>query len=161
MKTICSFLPAATSMIQQMGLDEHLCGVTFECPSDKPPVVRSHIENNNLTSLEIDQLVSEKYKQGETLYYLDEDLLEQLAPDIIITQDVCGVCQIESSAVEKAISKLKKKPLVISLNPTSLDDVYKDARTIATALDKGGKAETLLFALQQRINFISSHLLDA
>lgn len=158
MKTICSFLPAATTMIQQMGLDEHLCGVTFECPSNKPAVVRSHIEGNALTSLEIDQLVSKSYKEGETLYYLDEELLEQLAPDIIITQDVCGVCQIESSAVERAIGKLKKKPLVISLNPSSLKDVYVDAKTIADTLGKGEKAEELLISLQQRTDFIATRL---
>ncbi len=105
---VCSFLPAATSMIYQMGLEEFLCGVTFECPSDKPRVVRSYLEGNNYTSAEIDKIVSESKQEDKSLYYIDEELLQQIAPDIIFTQDVCDVCQISTSYVERAIYKLKK-----------------------------------------------------
>ena len=49
---VCSFVPAATQMIYDMNLQEYLFGVTFECESDKPKVVRSYIEGNNYTSKE-------------------------------------------------------------------------------------------------------------
>ena len=91
----CSFLPAATHMMQHMGLDEFLHGVTFECPSDRPKVIRSHIEGNTYTSAEIEQVVSESIQQGKSLYYVDENLLLEIAPDVIFTQDVCDVCQID------------------------------------------------------------------
>src|SRR6266566_911474 len=97
---ICSFLPTATSMIYQMGLEEFLCGVTFECHSDKPKVVRSHLEGNTYTSEEIEKIVSESKQMGKGLYYIDEDLLQEIAPDIIFTQDVCDVCQIAASFIE-------------------------------------------------------------
>ena len=154
MLKVCSFLPAATSMIQQLGLEEYLCGVTFECPSDKPKVVRSHIEDNDFSSIEIEKMVSSYSQQGKSLYYIDEELLEELAPDIIFTQEVCEVCQIDASHVERAVYKLKKQPKVIPLTPKSLDDVYENAITIAKAIDKEEIAYKLLGKLKERTDFI-------
>jgi iron complex transport system substrate-binding protein len=151
---VCSFLPAATSMIYQMGLEENLCGVTFECHSDKPKVVRSFLEGNNYTSLEIDKLVSESKQAGKSLYYIDEELLQQISPDIIFTQDVCDVCQISTSYVERAIYKLKKQPLIIPLIPRNLDDVFDNAITIAKALGKEEAAYHLLAQLKKKTDTI-------
>jgi len=150
----CSFLPAATSMIQQMGLDEFLCGVTFECPSDKPKVVRSFIEGNNYTSAEIDKIVSESKQMGKGLYYVDEELLQQIEPDVIFTQDVCDVCQIGTSFAERAIFKLKKQPLVIPLTPRTLNDVYDNAITIAKALGREEAAYKVLSELKKKTDSI-------
>ena len=158
MLKICSFLPAATSMIQQLGLEEYLCGVTFECPSDKPKVVRSHIEENNFSSVEIEKMVSSYSQQRKSLYYIDEELLEELAPDIIFTQEVCEVCQIDASHVERAVYKLKKQPKVIPLTPKNLDDVYKNAITIAKAVGKEEVAYSLLAKLKERTDFITDTL---
>lgn len=155
---ICSFLPAATSMIQQLGLEEYLCGVTFECPSDKPKVVRSHIEGNNYSSIEIEKVVSSYSQQGKSLYYIDEELLEELAPDIIFTQEVCEVCQIDASYVERAVYKLKKQPKVIPLTPKNLDDVYQNAITIAKSVGKEEVAYKLLVSLKERTDFITDSL---
>ncbi len=158
MLKVCSFLPAATSMIQQLGLEEYICGVTFECPSVKPKVVRSHIEDNNFSSIEIEKIVSAYSQQGKGLYYIDEDLLEELAPDIIFTQEVCEVCQIDASYVERAVYKLKKKPKVIPLTPKNLDDVYENAITIARALGEEETAYKLLADLKARTDFITDTL---
>lgn len=155
---VCSFLPAATSMIYHMGLGDALCGVTFECPSDKPKVIRSHIEGNNYSSEEIEKVVSESKKMGKSLYYVDEDLLQELAPDIIFTQDVCDVCQIGTSFAERAIHKMKKKPLVIPLTPRTLTDVYENAITIAKSLGKEEAAYNLLATLKKRTDTITDTL---
>jgi len=155
---VCSFLPAATSMIYQMGLEEVLCGVTFECPSDKPKVVRSYLENNHYSSAEIDKLVSESKQKEQSLYYIDEELLQQIAPDIIFTQDVCDVCQISTSYVERAIYKLKKQPLIIPLLPRTLDDVYENAVTIAKAIGKEEAAYHLIAQLKKRTDYILDKL---
>jgi iron complex transport system substrate-binding protein len=150
----CSFLPAATSMIYQMGLEDLLYGVSFECPSDKPKLVRSYLEGNEYSSEEIDRIVCESKQMGKGLYYVDEDLLEQIAPDIIFTQDVCEVCQIGTSLAERAVHKLKKQPLVIPLTPRNLDDVYGNVLTIAQALGKEEAAYHLLAALKKRTDNI-------
>jgi len=154
----CSFLPAATNMIQHMGLEEFLYGVTFECPSDKPKIVRSHIEGNNYSSEEIEKVVSESKQMGKSLYYIDEDLLQEIAPDIIFTQDVCDVCQISTSYVERAIYKLKKQPLIVPLIPRTLNDVYDNAILIAKTLGHEEAAYILLSSLKKRTDKIINTL---
>ncbi|HXC06657.1 MAG TPA: ABC transporter substrate-binding protein [Bacteroidia bacterium] len=154
MMKVCSFLPAATQMIRHLGLEEHLCGVTFECDSDKPRVVRSCLEGRELSSAEIDSIVSEFSQLGKPLYYIDETLLEELAPDVIFTQDVCDVCQIDTSIVQRAVYKLKKKPVIVPLIPRTLADVFENIIRIAQTLGKEENAYTLLATLQQRTDQI-------
>jgi iron complex transport system substrate-binding protein len=154
MLKICSFLPAATSMIYEMGFENELVGVTFECPSDKPKVVRSYLEGTNHTSKEIDQIVSQSKAQGKSLYYIDDTLLESMSPDIIFTQDVCDVCQIDTSHVARSIYKLTKEPELIPLIPRNLDDIYENAITIAKAFGKEERAYELLAKLKIRTDYI-------
>ena len=151
---VCSFLPAATQMIYDMGLQEQLCGVTFECASDKPKIVRSHLEGNSYTSDEIDRIVSQSKAQGKSLYYIDEELLQAVSPDIIFTQDVCDVCQINTSYVQRAIYKLEKKTLLVPLIPRTLNDVYQNAISIASAMGKEEAAYTHLSELKKRTDAI-------
>ena len=111
----CSFLPAATRMIYDMGLQDMLHGVTFECPSeasDKPAVVRCLLEGHSYNSEEIDRIFSASKAQGKSLYYVDDALLQEIAPDIIFTQDVCEVCQIDTTCTAAAIAKLPKQPVL-------------------------------------------------
>jgi iron complex transport system substrate-binding protein len=151
---VCSFLPAATSMIYEMGLENQLVGVTFECHSDKPKVVRSYLEGNNHTSQEIDQIVSQSKAQGKSLYYIDDSLLASVAPDIIFTQDVCDVCQIDTSHVARSVYKLVKEPELIPLIPRNLDDIYQNVIAIAQAFGKEELAYELLAKLKKRTDFI-------
>lgn len=137
-------------MIYDMGLQEFLCGVTFECPSERPKVVRSILENNNFSSREIDTIVSQTKAQGKGLYYIDEELLSSLSPDIIFTQDVCDVCQIDTAYVQRAIHRLEMQPLIVPLIPRNLKDVFDNAVTIARILGKEENAYDLLAKLEKR-----------
>lgn len=154
----CSFLPAATKMIYDMGLQDFLYGVTFEChvnaAVEKPKVVRCVLEGNEYSSIEIDRIFSASKAQGKSLYYVDEDLLQQIQPDVIFTQDVCEVCQIDTACTAAAIASLEKQPTLIPLTPQNLDDVYQTAITIATALGKEEASYTYLRALQKRTDII-------
>src|SRR5689334_19479798 len=158
----CSFLPAATKMIYDMHLDHLLHGVTFECPEpalhEKSKVVRCMLEGKNYSSQEIDKIFSASKAQGKSLYYVDDQLLEEIAPDIIFTQDVCEVCQIDTTCTSAAVAKLKKQPQLISLTPQNLDDVFKTAIQIATALDAEEAAYHYLSGLQKRIDVILDQL---
>ncbi|MBS1599711.1 MAG: ABC transporter substrate-binding protein [Bacteroidetes bacterium] len=158
----CSFLPAATKMIYDMHLDRLLHGVTFECPlpsvAEKAKVVRCVLEGKNYTSQEIDKIFSASKAQGKSLYYIDEDLLEEIAPDIIFTQDVCEICQIDTVCTAAAVAKLKKQPQLISLSPQNLEDVYQTAITIATALGEEEVAYRYLSTLQKRTDTILDKL---
>jgi iron complex transport system substrate-binding protein len=157
----CSFLPAATKMIYDMGLQDLLYGVTFECPPEsagKPAVVRCVLEGKKYSSAEIDKIFSASKAQGKSLYYVEEDLLQQIAPDIIFTQDVCEVCQIDTVCTANAVAKLDKQPRLISLTPGSLDETFQMAVTIAEALGREEAAYRYLSSLQRRIDHITDEL---
>lgn len=159
---ICSFLPAATQMIYDMGLQDYLYGVTFECPEialkDKPKIVRCLLEGKQHTSEEIDRIFSASKAEGRSLYYVEEDILQSIQPDIIFTQDVCEVCQIDTACTSAAISKLEKQPLLISLSPQSLKDVFDAALCIGTALNEEKKALDYLARQQGIIDDIVDQL---
>jgi iron complex transport system substrate-binding protein len=163
--TACSFLPAATRMIYDMGLQHMLQGVTFECPPDalaeKSRVVRCVLEGKHYSSEEIDRIFSASKQQGKSLYFVDEELLQYLSPDVIFTQDVCEVCQIDTACTTAAVAKLSKQPRLVPLTPAGLDDVFASAVTIATALDAEEKAYAHLAGLQQRIDVIIDRLRQA
>lgn len=157
----CSFLPAATQMIYDMGLQHLLHGITFECPqqarTEKHKVVRCVLEGKQYSSAEIDRIFSASKAQGKSLYYVDEELLQQIEPDVIFTQDVCEVCQIDTACTAAAVARLDKQPQLVALTPQNLDDVYQTAVTIATALGHEEAAYRYLAALQQR----TDHILDS
>ena len=157
----CSFLPAATKMIYDMGLQDLLYGVTFECPpqaAGKPVLVRCVLEGKNYSSGEIDRIFSASKAQGKSLYYVEEGLLRSIMPDVIFTQDVCDVCQIDTVCTSAAIARLEKQPLLIPLTPKSLQDVFQTAVTIATALGHEEAAYHHLSDLQKRIDHIIDEL---
>lgn len=156
--TICSFLPAATQMIYDMGLQQQLQGITFECPSaalaEKQKVVRCVLEGNHYSSEEIDRIFSASKAQGKSLYYVDENLLQTISPDIIFTQDVCEVCQIDTACTSAAVAKLEKQPQLIAFTPNTLHDVFNTAVTIAAAMGHEEAAYHYLASLQKRIDNI-------
>src|SRR5688572_14481473 len=150
----CSFLPAATQMIYDMGLQTDLYGVTFECTAialaEKEKVVRYVLEGKQYSSEEIDRIFPASKAQGKSMYYVDEELLQEIGPDIIFTQDVCEVCQIDTACTAAAVSKLRNKPQLIALSPNNLDDVFQTAISIATALGHEEVAYSYLSSLQNR-----------
>lgn len=158
---VVSFLPAATHMIYEMGLQDHLFGVTFECPeqsAELPKVVRCVLEGHDYTSVEIDRIFSASKAQGKSLYYVDEPLLESILPDIIFTQDVCEVCQIDTACTESAVSKLSKRPTLIPLSPNTLNDVFECAVSIAKAVNREEVAYSYLAKLQSELDEITDTL---
>ncbi len=159
---VCSFMPAVTQMIYDMGLQAHLKGITFECPElalkEKKVVVRCILEEKNYSSLEINAIFSESKRSGKSLYYVEEPLLREIAPDIIFTQDVCDVCQIDTACAAAAISQLEKKPQLISITPNTLEDVFENALTIAKAMGKEEVGHAYITMLSTRMARVSSLL---
>jgi iron complex transport system substrate-binding protein len=157
----CSFLPAATRMIYDMGLEDLLYGVTFECPPEaasKPPVVRCLLEGHNYSSEEIDRIFSASKAEERSLYYVDEKLLAEIAPDVIFTQDVCEVCQIDTTCTAAAVAKLSRQPALIPLSPNDLEQVFGTAVTIAAALGREEAAYRHLSGLRERIDRLTDTL---
>lgn len=93
---ICSFLPSATEIVYQLGLQDHLFGVTHECDfppeaKDKPWVVRSVFDGTQPTSAEISRVISERLEQGLGIYDIDQTVLEAAEPDLLLSQAICEV----------------------------------------------------------------------
>lgn len=157
-----SFLPAATQMIYDMGLQHLLQGITFECPpqalGEKEKVVRCVLEGKQYSSQEIDRIFSASKAQGKSLYYVDDALLQDIAPDVIFTQDVCEVCQIDTACTAAAVARLPKQPQLVALTPNTLNDVMQTAVTIATAMGQEEAAYSYLSALQQRMDAVTDTL---
>ncbi|AUC15197.1 ABC transporter substrate-binding protein [Tenacibaculum sp. SZ-18] len=152
---VSSFMPAVTQMIYDMGLQDHLQGITFECPkialNEKEVVVKYKLEGQNLMSEEINTIFSKTKAEGGTLYYVDEPVLESIAPDLIFTQDVCDVCQIDTESVARSAYKLPKVPELISITPNSLEDVFDNALTVAKAMNQENIGINYVAKLKNRI----------
>lgn len=151
---VCSFIPAATHMLYELGLDHYLHGVSFECPSDKPKIVQSHLDGERYSSAEIDAIVSESNSMGKSLYYVDMERLTSIEPDIVFTQDVC----VSTSIVQRAIGSLEKQPKVVPLIPQRLADVYNNILTVATELGHEKRGLEYLASLQKRVRSVTDKL---
>jgi iron complex transport system substrate-binding protein len=133
---IVSLLPSATDVIHELGLFDSLVGVSQDCNwppevSNKPVVARNRIDLSGLTSAQIDALVSSSKSESHSLYAIDSELLSQLRPDLVITQDLCDVCAVSSGDLATAC------PIgveVYSMNPRSLDDVVESVIALADRL---------------------------
>ncbi len=127
---VCSLLPSATEMLFAMGAGEDVVGVTFECdyPAEaleRPRVVSSHMPEG-LSPAEIDALVSATGAEGKSLYFADFEMLERLAPELIVLQDLCHVCAIDSPTLARDLSRLPSRPRVVSLNASSLEGIFRE-----------------------------------
>lgn len=152
---IVSLLPSATEIICQLGLESELVGVTHEC--DFPPVVRQLPKVTRTlipaaaTSREIDSLVRERLKTERALYTLDLPLLQELRPDLIVTQTLCDVCAVAEAEVAAAACSLPDSPRVINLEPTSLDNVFDCLRLVGGAAHCVDRAEFEISKLRDRV----------
>lgn len=154
---VASLLPSATEMVCFAGACNSLVGVTHEC--DYPPGVEglpkltSSKIDGNLSSAEIDAAVRTLTDSG-SIYALDAELLEELRPDLVVTQGLCDVCAVSESVVERAVAGLKMRPEVLSLNPTSLDGVFDDAVTVGKALGREEETREKVIVLRERLALV-------
>ncbi len=153
---IISLVPSATEMLFALGLGPDLIAVTHEC--DYPPAARElpKITHNlipeGLTSAQIDAAVKEHTLAGESIYELDTEALEELRPDLIVTQALCSVCAVSYDDVRSIAQQLDPSPRVISLDPHTLGEVLGDARTLAEATDRRDAALELVHDASNRID---------
>jgi iron complex transport system substrate-binding protein len=145
---IVSLLPSATETLFALGFDEEIVGVSHEC--DFPPqaktktaVVRSRLPKD-ATPTETDRLVRQYVERGESIYAVDRELLESLAPDLIITQDLCHVCAATPDELAAALAFMSKQPEILSLDPLDLGDVWRDILWIGEATGRRERAQHLV-----------------
>ena len=156
---ICSLLPSATEIAYAIGLGESIVGVSHECdfPADaatKPSLLRTRIDPS-APPAEIDRQVSEIIARGESIYAVDAELLNSLAPDLILTQDLCHVCAASPDDLATALSRFRNPPEVLSLTPRSLAEVWDDVRRVGAATGRQREANALAAALAERVRTIA------
>jgi len=133
---ICSLLPSATEIVADLGLLDSLVGVSDECrwPPEvvgTPVVTAARIDAASMSSLEIDEAVRASVQDGRSLYAVDAELIEALAPDVIVTQDLCAVCAVSSGELGTACPVGAE---IVSLDPVTLDEVAGSVRLLGSRL---------------------------
>lgn len=155
---IVSLLPSATEIVCELGLGSQLVGVTHEC--DYPSFVRSLPKVTrtlipiDATSREIDSLVRERLQTEKALYTLDLPLLEQLRPDLIVTQALCDVCAVAESEVLAAARQLPDRPEVLNLEPMTLDEVFECLDLVGQKAGAASQAAAAVARLRSRVEVV-------
>jgi iron complex transport system substrate-binding protein len=157
---IVSLLPSATEILYALGLGDSVVGVTHECDyppeaAKKPPLIRPRVDPH-ASPAEIDRQVRELVERGESIYAVDAELLASLAPDLIVTQDLCHVCAASPDDLATALARLPKQPRVLTLTPHSLDDVWQDVMRAGEATGPVRAAETLVGELKAKVRGVES-----
>ena len=161
---ICSLLPSATEMVYALGLGDKLVGVSHTCDypydaSSKPVVSRSIRQIRHLSSVEIDSIIQQARANNNPLYWIDEDLLRQLRPDVILTQEICEVCAISSGSVyETAAKALDYQPEFVTVRPAGLEDIFNNIKNIGKAADVPDRSSDLVRDLRRRVKRVKDAL---
>lgn len=160
---LVSLLPSATEMACALGLADQLLGITHCCdyPPEirgKPLVVHGNIPVGELSLREIDSAVSASLARGESLYHVDEQLLRELAPTHILTQDLCQVCAPAGNEVTRALKALPHQPQVLWMSPHSIGQIEGNLRELGKATGREAEAEHLITAGRSRLENISERV---
>lgn len=154
---IVSLVPSATEIVYALGLGDDLDGVTYECdyPPEaerKPVVLETALPTGRpLSAREIDDEVRARMERQEPIYRLDEDLIRQIQPDLILAQDLCRVCAVPSGHVQEALDKLESTAKVISLDPKDLKGIMDGIVEVGRATGAESRAAELVGSMKERI----------
>jgi iron complex transport system substrate-binding protein len=166
MPRIVSFLPAATEITCALGAGAELVGRSHEC--DYPPEVRAlpvvskpALPLEGLSQKEIDRAVATHLATGDSLYQVDEVLLEQLRPDIVFTQDLCQVCAPSGNELSRALRDLPNPPQVLSLTPRNFAEIEENILAIAAATGREDAAQKLIDENRARLNRVRDAVANA
>ncbi len=163
---ICSLLPSATEIVYALGLGDQLVGVSHTCdyPAEargKPVVSRSIRSISHLGSREIDAIIRQARDNDNPVHWIDADLLRELRPDLIITQEICEVCAIDQASVyQTAAQALDYRPEIITTRPVGLEEIYQNIRLIGAAAQATKQADALVNRLRKRAELVAAGVAD-
>ena len=145
---IVSLLPAASEMLVDLGLLDNIKAVSHEC--NYPEILKNKIQltssniTKNFDQKTIDKLVTDAIKNNIPLYNINTDKLNQINPDVIVTQGLCDVCAISKNKIEATLKNkrcvLSSSTKIISLNGTTFDEICSDVLMLGKELNKENKA---------------------
>jgi len=159
---VVSLLPSATEILFALGLGEQVVGVSHECDyppaaRTKPVVIHSRIPKDT-TPLEIDRLVRQFTARGESVYSVDAEALKRLAPDLIVTQNLCSVCAASPEDLAAVLATFDYRPEILSLDPLDLGDVWRDILWVGDETMRGHEAEQLLESIGAKLAAVENEV---
>jgi iron complex transport system substrate-binding protein len=167
MPRIVSLLPSATEIVCALGAADQLVGISHECDfpaqiRDRPVLTRSLIDSAQ-TSRAIDTAVRSVIADALSVYAVDSDRLARLAPDVIVTQDLCEVCAVSLDDVRAAVARLAHRDdvRIVSLRPTRLADVLGDIDRVAAAIGCAPRGHGVRAELERRLAAIAARTAQA
>ena len=164
---IVSLVPSATEILCLLGAGDRLVGRSHECdfPSSVAGVPVLTAQRTSYApggSAEVDREVRESLEAGEALYTLNAELLADLRPDLIITQDLCSVCSIDLNSVRSVVDRIGAEtgvePRLLSLNPKGVEDVLDDTLRVGEAIGEGERARAEVVKLRERLYRAQEHV---
>ena len=163
---IVSFLPAGTEIVSALGAGSELLGRSHECdyPAEVaalPVVSRPALRLEGMRPEEVDRAVAERLKSGESLYEVDEVLLRELSPEIILTQDLCQVCAPSGNELSRALRDLPGEPRVLRLTPQNLEQIYENILEVGEAIGRPDAAASLVASNRARIERVAAAVAGA
>jgi iron complex transport system substrate-binding protein len=160
---ICSLLPSATEILFLLGLGDQIVAVTHEC--DYPPdaaskltITQNVIDHERLTSAQIDHHVASNIGRHGSIYNLNEDLLQALQPDLIITQELCDVCAVSYKQVQQAAKVLEGRTKLVSLEPTTLGEVFDNILLVGELTNRQDAARKTVRELRNRLDRVKERV---
>ena len=159
MNRIVSFLPAGTEMVYALGAGDELVGRSHECdyPSSVtrlPVVSRPALDLDGASPEAIDLAVAERMDSGDTLYRIDEVLLRDLRPDVILTQNLCRVCAPSGDELTRAVRKFSLRPEVLFLTPRNIGEIEDNIVAVGRAIGRISEADALVRSNQERLTSV-------
>jgi iron complex transport system substrate-binding protein len=160
MPRIVSFLPAGTEIVHALGAGDELVGRSHECdyPAsvlDLPVVSQPALKLDNASPEDIDRAVAERMETGASMYEIDEVLLRQLEPDVIVTQNLCRVCAPSGNELSRAVKNFDVVPEILFLTPRNLDEIDHNIRDIGTAIGRIAEAANVISSNRERIGRVA------
>lgn len=147
-------------------MGDRLVGRSPECDfppevAAKPVVSTSVFDGADLGSAEIDAVVRSHLQSpegGGSLYHLDVEKLRELRPDLLLTQALCDVCAAAVDEVRDAAGKFADPPEVVSLDPTSLDDILEGILVVGEKTGRGERAKSVVASLHARLESVRARV---
>src|SRR5438477_1318220 len=154
---ICSLLPSGTEILYSLGLGDQIVAVTHECDyppetASKPKVTENVIDHERLTSAEIDHHVTSNIGRHGSIYALKDEFLQELKPDLIVTQELCDVCAVSYKDVQRAARVLEGRTRIVSLEPNTLDEMLDTIRLVGELTGRDEAAQQTVRDLRGRLD---------
>jgi iron complex transport system substrate-binding protein len=159
---IVSLVPNGTEILFAVGAGDLVVGVSHECdfPAEARtrPILTGSALTPGMSAAEVDAAVSAQVGSGLSLYTLDEARIAELAPDVIVTQQLCPVCAVSTGQVDDAVRPLPRCPELVSLDPRTIGEVFADVRRVGEVTGHGPRAEALLADLDRRLAAVGERI---